>query len=74
MKININDKIKDLVEEHPSLINILAKLGFSEILKPGKINTVGRFVSLKSGISLRKLDFKDIEEKLKNEGYELIDE
>lgn len=74
MIINVNDKVKKIIKDNPKVKTILASLGFKEILKQGKLETVGRFVSLKTGAKMRDIDLKYIEEELKKKGYVIIDE
>lgn len=74
MKVNINDKVFKIVSTHPEIKDILASLGFTEILKPGRLETVGRFVSLKNGAKMREIDLNLIINELKMKGYEVVDE
>ena len=34
--------------------NILAEIGFVDILKPGMLNTAGRFMTIPKGAAMRK--------------------
>lgn len=69
MQININDKVNKIVKNNPEIKEVLAELGFTEILKPGKLETVGRFVSLKTGSKMRDISLEYIIEKLREKGY-----
>lgn len=71
MKLNLNDTIFYLVSKDQKLIEILYDLGFHEITKPGMLHTVGRFMTLKTGASLRKIDMKIIIDTLIQKGYEI---
>lgn len=72
--LNLNQTIFQMVQTHPALLNQLAELGFSEIAKPGMIQTVGRFMKLEQGCRLRKIDFALVKEKLMALGYEIKEE
>jgi len=50
---------------------ILAGIGFTEIVKPGMINTVGRVMTLKAGSSLRKISYETLKTKLLENGFQL---
>lgn len=71
--ITISDRetIFRLVQEHPQLQAILASVGFTEIVKPGMLATVGRFMNLRQGSSLRKIDFQTLPDRLRENGFEL---
>ncbi len=72
--LDINQTIFQMVQTHPDLLNQLAEMGFSEIAKPGMIQTVGRFMKLEQGCRLRKIDFMLVKEKLTALGYEIKEE
>lgn len=71
MEIDLNEKIIVLVKKDEKIKDILSELGFSEITKPGMIQTVGRFMSINQGSSLRKIDIKVIKERFKSYGYQI---
>ena len=45
-KINLNTTIYELCREYPEIAEILDELGFHDILKPGMLNTAGRFMTI----------------------------
>jgi hypothetical protein len=67
--IDLNESIYNLSKNFPGIVDELAKLGFTEIAKPGMINTVGRFMKLEQGCKLRKIDFEELKIKLQELGY-----
>ena len=73
-KISLNESIYELVTKHPEIKGILFELGFKDIVKPGMIQTVGKFMNLKKGSVSKKIDMSTITEKMKSGGYEVIDE
>ena len=73
-KISLNESIYELVTKHPEIKEILFELGFKDIVKPGMIQTVGKFMNLKKGSVSKKIDMSTITEKMKSGGYEVIDE
>lgn len=74
MIININDKVNKLVKQDENIKKILFELGFKDILKPGMLETVGRFISLKSGAKMKNISLDLIIETFKKKGYEVKDE
>lgn len=73
-ELDLNKNIYLLTSEHPELITILREFGFVEITKPGMLYTVGRFMKLKQGCSLRKIDYHEVVAKLKTQGYIIKEE
>ena len=71
-EINIEDSIYKLVKDDEDFLTILYELGFSDIVKPGMIQTVGRFMNLKKGATAKKIPLKEIIESLEKKGYKVI--
>ncbi|HOC80531.1 MAG: DUF1858 domain-containing protein [Bacilli bacterium] len=67
--ISINQTVYELSQEFPEIVEILANLGFKDIVKPGMLVSVGRFVTLKQGASLRKIDMHIVKDSLINKGF-----
>jgi len=67
--INLSQTVYELSQNFSDIPEILFELGFSDIVKPGMITTVGRFVSLKQGASLRKISLDVVVEALTKKGY-----
>lgn len=73
-KINLTYSVYKLVKENPGFENLLAELGFKDILLPGMIETAGRIMNLKKGAKMKKIDIEDIKKKLEENGYEIAEE
>lgn len=73
-RISLNESVYELVRKHPEIKGILFDLGFKDIVKPGMIQTVGKFMNLKKGSVSKKIDMSTIIEKMELGGYEVIDE
>lgn len=69
--INLKKTIYTLVNEYPELKDVLASIGFTEIVKPGMINTVGRVMTLQAGSSLRKISIDQLKSALLEQGFQL---
>lgn len=67
--INLSKTIYELIAENPEIVEILAGLGFSDITKPGMLNTAGRFMTLPKGAALKKLSLENVKEVLEEKGY-----
>lgn len=72
--ININQTIYQLVQKEKEIESILFDLGFKDIVKPGMLNTVGRFMTLKQGSQLKKIPLELIISTLKEKGFDITEE
>lgn len=70
-KIDINLPVYEMVKSYPETKEIMAGLGFKDILKPGMLETAGRFMTLKKGAKLKKIDFANIIDAFSDYGFEL---
>ncbi|HHX00050.1 MAG TPA: DUF1858 domain-containing protein [Acholeplasmataceae bacterium] len=71
--ININEPIKNLIEKHPIIKDIMLDLGFKHIVDPMMLNTVGRFMTIKLGAKKHKLELEAVKEKFLEKGFILED-
>lgn len=67
--ININKTIYDITSENPEIVDILVELGFSDITKPGMLQTAGRFMTLPKGAALKNISLESIKDILEVKGY-----
>lgn len=70
--IDLNQSVYTLCGSHPELVDIMAQIGFSDIAKPGMLQTAGRLMTIPKGAALKKLDMDMIKEKLEGHGYRII--
>ena len=73
-KINLNNTVYELCREYPEIAEILNKLGFHDILKPGMLNTAGRFMTILKGAAMKHIAMDEIIETLKEHGFEAVEE
>lgn len=73
MKIQISSKtsIYDLVKTYPDIKEIMACLGFVDILKPGMLQSAGRIMTLQIGSKYKKIGWESIVNEFEKHGYEL---
>ena len=69
--INLNDSIYNVHSKNPEVVELLYQLGFVDIKKPGMLNTAGRFMTIKNGATMKKIDLALIKNKLLENGYEI---
>jgi hypothetical protein len=68
---SLNRNIYQLVKNDPFIEQILYDIGFVDIIKPGMIQTVGRFMTLKQGSQLKKISLEHIKNVFHKHGYHL---
>lgn len=71
MEIDFSRTVYELCKEHPDIKNILSELGFSDITKPGMLETAGRFMTIKKGSSAKGIDMEKIKQEFIKRGYEI---
>lgn len=69
--IDLNKTIYELSKEIPEITEIMLGLGFHDITKPGMLNTAGRFMTIKKGAAMKKIDLKLIINTLREKGYDI---
>ncbi|HOD93318.1 MAG TPA: DUF1858 domain-containing protein [Clostridia bacterium] len=72
-KINLNRTVYDICTEYPEVLDILKDIGFSEIVKPGMLNTAGRFMTIPKGSVLRKINMEKIKKAFWDKDFELFE-
>lgn len=70
-EINLDQTLLSIVSQYPELIEILYDIGFTQIKAPGMLQTAGRFMTLRNGCELRKIDVNVLSIELKKNGYEI---
>lgn len=70
-EINLDQTLSSIVSQYPELIDLLYDFGFTQIKVPGMLQTAGRFITLRNGCELRKIDVNLLSIKLKQNGYEI---
>ena len=67
--VDFNDSLANILKQYPELLDILYDFGFTQIKAPGMLQTAGKFMTLKMGCELRKLDISTLEDLLIEKGY-----
>ncbi len=69
--IDFNKTVFELCREDPEIIDILAEIGFVDILKPGMLNTAGRFMTIPKGAAMKKIDIEVIKNAFIKRSYDI---
>jgi len=70
-RIDLNASVYSLCEAYPEIKELMGELGFTDILKPGMLRSVGRFMTLPKGAALRGIDLGLVLDKLRERGFEV---
>ena len=70
-KIDLNKSVYELTEEYPELIDIMAKLGFTEITKKAMRHSVGKMVTIPKGAKMKNISMAEIVMALISNGFQL---
>lgn len=68
-ELDLNETVYTMCTKHPDLIAVLQELGFTDIAKPGMLQTAGRFMTLKKGAAMKKIGMDRIHAALAKNGY-----
>ena len=67
--VDFKDSLANILKQYPELLDILYDFGFTQIKAPGMLQTAGKFMTLKMGCELRKIDISELENHLVSLGY-----
>lgn len=70
--IDFSKTVYELCKEYPELPHILDEMGFHDIIKPGMLLSVGRFMTIPKGAAAKNIDMEKIRTILYEHGYEII--
>ena len=68
-QLNMKSSVLDLCTQYPRLPGILRDIGFTDIVKPGMLQTVGRFMTIPKGAKLKKIDIQRVVAALEKAGF-----
>ncbi len=69
--LDLSKSVHDLVKEYPELVDIMAKLGFTEITKKAMLNSVGRIMTIPKGAATKNIPMPTVIAALIQNGFEL---
>ena len=74
IKILSTTQIYDLINKYPDVKDIMVKLGFKDITKPGMMQSVGKVMTIEKGAKIKRIEWEIIDEMFKEHGYLIIKE
>ncbi|MFQ7004305.1 MAG: DUF438 domain-containing protein [Ruthenibacterium lactatiformans] len=73
-KLDLNKTVYELTQEYPELIEIMAGLGFTEIIKKPMLHSVGKIMTIPKGAKMKNISMMDVVTTLMGKGFELVGE
>ena len=70
-KLDLNKTVFELTEQYPELIDIMTKLGFTEITKKPVLHSVGKIMTIPKGAKMKNIPMMDVVRTLMANGFEL---
>ncbi|MGH2087102.1 DUF1858 domain-containing protein [Aerococcus urinaeequi] len=71
-QVDLNRPVKQVLDSHPGLLDILVDLGFKPLANPAMRQSVGKVVTLKQGCKLINLPLEQLVNELQWNGYTVI--
>jgi len=71
--IDLNKTVYQLYSENPDILDILYELGFTDIVKPGMLNTAGRFMTIPKGAAMKKISMDSIKKSMIEKGFIIVE-
>ena len=69
--LDLKQSVYTLCTQYPELVDILKKIGFADITKPGMLATAGRFMTIPKGAALKRIDLAVVKSMLAEHGFQV---
>lgn len=70
--IDLRKNVAELCKEHPEIQEIMADLGFKDILKPLALQTMGRMMTIPKGATIKEIPLDNIIKAFHQHGFQVI--
>ena len=70
--IDLNLSVFQLCSQFPELLEVMQQLGFTDIVKPGMLQTAGRFMTIPKGAALKGIDLETVKATLREHGFDVL--
>lgn len=72
MEIDFSKSLYELISQYPIVKDIMFEIGFKDIVKPGMIQTAGRYVTIPKGAKMKKIPLEKVIEVFETKGFQII--
>lgn len=62
IEIDSKKSVYEICIEHPQIKVAMKQAGFTDIVKPGMLETAGRFMTIPKGAAMMKIDFERVKD------------
>lgn len=70
-KLDLSKSLYELVTLYPEIKDLMYKLGFDVIAKPGMLQTAGRYVTIPKGAKMKHIPMDQIIQTFEANGFEV---
>ncbi len=70
--INLHSSVYEICTKYPELIVLMKDLGFVDIVRPGMLETAGRFMTLPKGAKMKGIELEELVRKLESQGFTVV--
>ncbi|OQB24667.1 MAG: hypothetical protein BWY11_00889 [Firmicutes bacterium ADurb.Bin182] len=74
IEIDIGRSVYELCGEYPEIKEAMRQSGFTDIVKPGMLETAGRFMTIRKGAAMKKIDMENIKKVFSEYGFTIKEE
>ncbi len=67
--VDVDDTVLTICSDYPEIKEIMASVGFSQIVKPGRIQTMGRLMTLRKGCLVKGIPLEIVVAALEDHGF-----
>lgn len=67
--LDLDKSVFELIKEYPEVADVMKGLGFESITNPAMLSTVGRYMTIPKGASMKKIDIKSVTKELEAQGF-----
>ena len=72
MEIDFSKSLYELISQYPIVKDIMFEIGFKDIVKPGMIQTAGRYVTVPKGAKMKKIPLEKVIKAFEAKGFQII--
>ena len=69
--INLQLTVYELVKQYPELVEVMKKLGFSDITNKAMLNSAGRFMTIPKGAQMKRIPMEQVISVFEQNGFEI---
>ncbi len=74
INIKSTEKIYNIANKHPDVVEIMVELEFKDIVKPGMLATAGKVMTIEKGAKMKNIPWDNIVKVFMEHGYSLLKE